>query len=32
MTVSAGTKTFEILKLKNCRSDIAKTSSLYVPP
>ena len=30
-TVSAGTKTFENLKLKNCRSDIAKACSLCVP-
>ena len=32
MTASAGRKTFENLKLKNCRSDIAKTCSLFVPP
>ena len=32
MTVSTGTKTFENLKLKNYRSDIAKTCSLCVPP
>ena len=32
MTVSAGIKTFENLKLKNYRSDIAKTGSLCVPP
>ena len=32
MTVSAGTKAFENSKLKNHRSDIAKTCPLCVPP
>ena len=32
MTVSAGKKTFENLRLENYRFDIAKTYSLYVPP
>ena len=32
MTVSTGTKTFENLKLKNYRSNIAKTCLLCVPP
>ena len=32
MTVSAGTKIFEDLRPKNCRSDIAKTFPLCAPP
>ena len=32
VTVSAGTKSFENLKLENHRSDIAKTCLLHVPP
>ena len=32
MTVSAGTKTLENLKLENHRPDIAKTCPLCVPP
>ena len=32
MTVSAGKKTSENLRLENYRFDIAKTCSLYVPP
>ena len=32
MTVSAGTKTSENLKLKNSRSDINKTFPVCVPP
>ena len=32
MTVSAGTKTFENLKVENYRSDIAKICPLCVPP
>ena len=32
MTVSAGTKTFENLKLENYRSNINKTCPVYVPP
>ena len=32
MTISAGTKTFENLKLKNSRSDINKTFPVCVPP
>ena len=32
MTVSAGTKIFENLKLENHRADIAETCSSCVPP
>ena len=32
MTVSAGTKTFENLKVENYRFDIAKICPLCVPP
>ena len=32
MTVSAGTETFENLKLENCRSDINKICPVCVPP